>query len=88
MKLSWLSVALLGAGAANAVDVITTKGNKFFDSKGNQFFMKGMRSAVGEVNMLVEFSANSCEHRGCLPVDTRYVKVTPYRKYVTVLTLG
>jgi len=40
-----LSQALVGAsfllGAVNAILAITTAGNKFFDSDGNQFFIKG-----------------------------------------------
>jgi len=42
MKLSWLATALLGAATTHAVDVITAAGNKFFTSKGVQFFAKGI----------------------------------------------
>jgi len=57
MKVSWLSTAVLGATAANALDVISTKGNKFFDEKGNQFFMKG----VWERSMGAERFETNCE---------------------------
>lgn len=42
MKFSTLSTALLGAGVASALSPVTISGNKFFDSNGNQFFLKGM----------------------------------------------
>jgi len=42
MRLSSLACGLAGAAAAvNALPTITTLGNKFFDSDGKQFFMRG-----------------------------------------------
>ncbi|KAM7222011.1 1,3-beta-glucanosyltransferase [Rhypophila decipiens] len=64
MKLSWLSVALLGAGAANALDVISVKGNKFFDSKGKQFFMKGVAYQLTPADPLVD--AEQCSRDATL----------------------
>lgn len=40
MRISWIS-AVAGAATVNALPTITATGNKFFDSNGNQFFMKG-----------------------------------------------
>lgn len=48
-----LKAALLAScaiSATNAIPTITATGNKFFDSDGNQFFMKGKlpyQAAVG-----------------------------------------
>lgn len=45
MRLSWFS-AVVGAAMANALPTITQTGNKFFDSTGKQFFMKGMERST------------------------------------------
>ena len=41
MRLSSTVCAALAAGVAHALPTITVLGNKFFDSDGKQFFMKG-----------------------------------------------
>ena len=43
MQLSSLLCAALGTVATNALPTITALGNKFFDSDGKQFFMKGTK---------------------------------------------
>ena len=47
MRLSSLAYVALGAATANALPTITALGNKFFDSDGKQFFMKGMMPLPG-----------------------------------------
>jgi 1,3-beta-glucanosyltransferase GAS1 len=48
-----LSSLILGATAVNALPTITVAGNKFFDSNGKQFFMKGMRLTWRLPNTLI-----------------------------------
>ncbi|TVY56208.1 1,3-beta-glucanosyltransferase gas2, partial [Lachnellula suecica] len=47
------SMALLAA-AANAISTISATGNKFFDSDGNQFFMKGVAYQLTDQDPLVD----------------------------------
>ena len=54
MKLSPAVVALMVAGAAHALSTIKAVGNKFFDDKGNQFFMKGIAYQLTEDDPLVD----------------------------------
>ncbi len=58
MRLSSLGCALFGAAVVNAVPTITAVGNKFFDSNGKQFFMKGMREHA-QWQMAVRLGFNS-----------------------------
>lgn len=49
--------AVLGAAAARAIPTITATGNKFFDSNGKQFFMKGMCGKARGPGSLAELFA-------------------------------
>ncbi|KAK1761470.1 Glucanosyltransferase-domain-containing protein [Echria macrotheca] len=64
MKLSWLATALLGAAMADALDTITAVGNKFFTSKGTQFFAKGVAYQLTEDDPLVD--AEQCSRDAAL----------------------
>ena len=65
MRLSWVCAAL-AAGVANALPTIEVLGNKFFDSDGKQFFMKGTALlSGGRVRSVRKLTAR---RRG-LPVD-------------------
>ncbi|KAK0651216.1 Glucanosyltransferase-domain-containing protein [Cercophora newfieldiana] len=64
MKLSWLSAALLGAATTHAVDTVTAVGNKFFTSKGVQFFAKGIAYQLTEDDPLVD--AEQCSRDAAL----------------------
>ncbi len=44
MRISALAGVILGAASVTAIPTITATGNKFFDSNGKQFYMKGMTS--------------------------------------------
>jgi len=48
MRLSLLAGAALGAASVAALKPVTAYGNKFFDSDGNQFFMRGIAYQLTE----------------------------------------
>lgn len=48
VRLATLATAATALTAVNAVPTISVKGAKFFDSDGNQFYVKGTLSPPGD----------------------------------------